>query len=203
MSKNAVRNFLKKLKAMDEVPEPIIDAACDMADEVIEEEEIKEKETGDDVPEVAEEVKVEAKAPEIEKVVADAVNRALLKAGVIRDEAMAQLDACTEDAEGEEEVTVDPSDMQDEDEVKEIIGEARPAIASIKDAKTRKLIADSFAKLARMKRNTTNDYAFIQQAISNNKKQNMQDAASAVVEDDYSVGSDIAKKYNPHYKEVK
>lgn len=200
MSKIAVRNFLKKLKAMDEVPEQIVDAACDMADEVIEEEDKDEElKIEDDVPEVAEEVKVEAKAPEIEKVVADAVNRALLKAGVIRDEAMENLDACMEDAEGEEVVTVDPEEIHDEDEVKEIVKDMKPIIASIKSKRDRKLMADSVAKLVRRSRKTTSDYAFIQSAVTNNRKQNMVDAQS-VVEDDYSVGSNIASKFNPHYK---
>ena len=200
MAKNAVRNFLKKLKAMDEVPEQIVDAACAMADEVVEEEKEEiEKKTEDDVPEVAEEVKVSSKAPEIETIVADAVSRALMKYGVIRDESMEALDACTKDVDGEEDVTVDPEEIKDEESVKEIVKDVKPYIAGIKDAAVRKKIADSVAKLARKNRVTTGDYSFIQSAVSNNRKQMMNDSQPAEV-DDYGVGMDIASKYNPHYK---
>lgn len=206
MAKNAIRNFLKKLKAMDEVPEQIVDAACEMADEAVEEEkeEMKiqdedEKKTEDDVPEVASEVSVSSKAPAIETIVADAVSRALMKYGVIRDEAMENLDACTEDADGEEEVTVDPEEIKDEETVKEIVKDVKPYIAGIKDSAVRKKIADSVAKLAKRNRQTTSGYGFIQQAVGNNRKQMMSDSAIPEV-DDYGVGMDIASKYNPHYK---
>ena len=183
MAKEAIKNFLKKLKAMDSVPEEVVDAACEMADEAIEEE--KKLEVNDEcspkdedvVEETKEEVKDEEKedvSEKIEKAVADAVSRALLKHGIIKDEAMKSLESLDEeleeDAEGEEDVTVDPEEIKSNDSIRKQINEVKPYIASIKDSATRKKIADSFAKLAKMNMATTSDYGFIQKAVVNNKK---------------------------------
>lgn len=207
-AKDAMVKFLKKLKSMDSVPEEVIDAACEMADESTE-------------GEVIEETKDES-AENIEKIVNDAISKALKDAGLVRDESMSALDALDEelkenneveeeeeeieDAEGEESVTVDPKEIKDSsDSIRKIIAEIKPQIASIKDAGARKKLADSVAKLAKAQKTTTTDYSSIMKAVSKNKASAARDAElKKSMINDYEVGSSIAAKFNPHYKkEVK
>lgn len=203
-SKNAIVNFLKKLKTMDSVPESVVDAACELADEVCEEEieEIKDEGTVQGMEETK----------SLEEIVRDAVNSALAANGLIKDESMNSLDEVlkseeeqkenlveAEDAEGEESVTVDPEKIS-LDSAKKIIREIKPYIAGISDSETRKKISDSIAALANVNRKTTNDYASIYKAVASNKASKAKDNEYKMAyTDDYSVGNNIANKYNPHY----
>jgi len=81
----------------------------------------------------------------------------------------------------------------------------KPIIAAIPDAGERKKASDALAKTFRdqmgaapTKPAAVNGYAAIQAAAAANAKKT-QDAKT----DDTELGKDWAKKYNPHYKEVK
>lgn len=203
-SKNAIVNFLKKLKTMDSVPESVVDAACELADEACEEEieEVKDEGTVQGMEETK----------SLEEIVRDAVNSALASNGIIKDESMNSLDEVlkseeeqeenlveAEDAEGEESVTVDPEKIS-LDSAKKIIREIKPYIAGISDKDTRKKISDSIAALAKVNRMTTTDYASIYKAVTSNKASKAKDNEYKMAyTDDYSVGNNIANKYNPHY----
>lgn len=203
-SKNAIVNFLKKLKTMDSVPESVVDAACELADEACEEEIEKIKDEGT--------VQGMEETKSLEEIVRDAVNSALAANGLIKDESMNSLDEVlkseeeqeenlveAEDAEGEETVTVDPEKIS-LDSAKKIIREIKPYIAGISDSETRKKISDSIAALAKVNRKTTNDYASIYKAVTSNKASKAKDNEYKMAyTDDYSVGNNIANKYNPHY----
>lgn len=203
-AKKAVKDFLVKINAIDELPDEVIDAACEMAESVADEE-IKE--------EIKEEVKDEDIEKKIEKVVKDAISNALLSSGLVKDSSMNALDEVfkefeeeeeeVDDAENEESVTVDPKEIKDSGaDIRKIITDVKPYIASIKDEKTRKRIADSFAKLAKTSKTTTSAYSGIASAVINNKRKNASDAQQvASISDDYGVGGVIASKFNPHYKE--
>ena len=206
-TKDAIKNFLLKLKSMDEstVSEEVVDAACEMAEEAskAEDEEIKEEAFSEDAEAESFEELVERKA-------ADAVSRALRAYGIkdactnALDELEAELEKeeeKDEDPSSEESVTIDPEkiDVNDSaEEVKKAIRDMKPVLASIEDPIARKKATDAFVKMARMNMSTTSTYADIQSAISNNGKKD--NASKPIVADaDYDHGMDIAKRFNPHY----
>ena len=206
-TKDAIKNFLLKLKSMDEstVSEEVVDAACEMAEEAskAEDEEIKEETFSEDAEAESFEELVERKA-------ADAVSRALRAYGIkdactnALDELEAELEKeeeKDEDPSDEESVTIDPEkiDVKDSaEEVKKAIRDMKPVLAAIEDPIARKKATDAFVKMARMNMSTTSTYADIQSAISNNcKKAN--DSKPIVADADYDHGMDIAKRFNPHY----
>lgn len=207
-TKDAIKNFLLKLKSMDEstVSEEVVDAACEMAEEVAkaEDEEIKETETKD-------ECKDEDLEEKIEKKVSDALNRALAAYGIkdtstkALDELEAELEKKEEekdeDPSDEESVTIDPEKIEAKDsaeEVKKAIRDMKPVLAAIEDPIARKKATDAFVKMARMNMSTTSTYADIQSAIGNNGKK-ANDSKPIVTDADYDHGMDIAKRFNPHY----
>lgn len=206
-TKDAIKNFLLKLKSMDEstVSEEVVDAACEMAEEAskAEDEEIKEEAFSEDAETESFEELVERKA-------ADAVSRALRAYGIkdactnALDELEAELEKeeeKDEDPSDEESVTIDPEkiDVKDSaEEVKKAIRDMKPVLAAIEDPIARKKATDAFVKMARMNMSTTSTYADIQSAISNNGKK-ANDSKPIVADADYDHGMDIAKRFNPHY----
>lgn len=206
-TKDAIKNFLLKLKSMDEstVSEEVVDAACEMAEEAskAEDEEIKEEAFSEDAEAESFEELVERKA-------ADAVSRALRAYGIkdactnALDELEAELEKeeeKDEDPSSEESVTIDPEkiDVKDSaEEVKKAIRDMKPVLAAIEDPIARKKATDAFVKMARMNMSTTSTYADIQSAISNNGKK-ANDSKPIVSDADYDHGMDIAKRFNPHY----
>lgn len=206
-TKDAIKNFLLKLKSMDEstVSEEVVDAACEMAEEAskAEDEEIKEEAFSEDAEAESFEELVERKA-------ADAVSRALRAYGIkdactnALDELEAELEKeeeKDEDPSDEESVTIDPEkiDVKDSaEEVKKAIRDMKPVLAAIEDPIARKKATDAFVKMARMNMSTTSTYADIQSAISNNGKK-ANDSKPIVADADYDHGMDIAKRFNPHY----
>lgn len=206
-TKDAIKNFLLKLKSMDEstVSEEVVDAACEMAEEAskAEDEEIKEETFSEDAETESFEELVERKA-------ADAVSRALRAYGIkdactnALDELEAELEKeeeKDEDPSSEESVTIDPEKIDAKDsaeEVKKAIRDMKPVLASIEDPIARKKATDAFVKMARMNMSTTSTYADIQSAISNNGKK-ANDSKPIVSDADYDHGMDIAKRFNPHY----
>ena len=206
-TKDAIKNFLLKLKSMDEstVSEEVVDAACEMAEEAskAEDEEIKEEAFSEDAESESFEELVERKA-------ADAVSRALRAYGIkdactnALDELEAELEKeeeKDEDPSDEESVTIDPEkiDVKDSaEEVKKAIRDMKPVLAAIEDPIARKKATDAFVKMARMNMSTTSTYADIQSAISNNGKK-ANDSKPIVADADYDHGMDIAKRFNPHY----
>ena len=206
-TKDAIKNFLLKLKSMDEstVSEEVVDAACEMAEEAAkaEDEEIKEEEFSEDAEAESFEELVERKA-------ADAVSRALRAYGIkdactnALDELEAELEKeeeKDEDPSSEESVTIDPEKIEAKDsaeEVKKAIRDMKPVLAAIEDPIARKKATDAFVKMARMNMSTTSTYADIQSAISNNGKK-ANDSKPIVADADYDHGMDIAKRFNPHY----
>lgn len=218
---DSIRNFLLKMKALDEnIPEDLAKDALQMTEEVkdalCEDEEIeKEVETKEETKdecteEIKEDVEDEDPKEDIDKKVEDAFVKVMRKYGLIQDSAMAALDEAEkelskkenedEDIDGEESVTVDPEKINSKDAAA-MLRKVKPIIAGVKDAKSRKILADTFAKALIGEKKTTADYAAILSASRNaaidqmNKKPTT-DSASV----DY--GMEIAKKYNPHYKEV-
>lgn len=206
-TKDAIKNFLLKLKSMDEstVSEEVVDAACEMAEEAskAEDEEIKEEAFSEDAETESFEELVERKA-------ADAVSRALRAYGIkdactnALDELEAELEKeeeKDEDPSSEESVTIDPEkiDVKDSaEEVKKAIRDMKPVLAAIEDPIARKKATDAFVKMARMNMSTTSTYADIQAAIGNNGKK-ANDSKPIVADADYDHGMDIAKRFNPHY----
>lgn len=206
----SIRDFLVKMKALDEnIPEELAKDALQMTEEVKdalcqdEEVETEEKEEVKD-----EDPKGEEEKMDIDKKVEDAMVNVMRKYGLIKDGTMAALDEMenklgTEDADGEEEVTVDPEKMNDSAKRK-LLKDIKPTIASIKDSKQRKAVADAFAKALSISTTTTDDYSSIMNIVKKNTKESVQTKDHQVkMNDDFDVGMEIARKYNPHYKEVK
>lgn len=203
---SSIKNFLERMKAHDEdIPEEIGKDACEMVEEVkdaLSEEEVVE-ETKDE--EVVEEMKEETKDADedLDKKVEDALGRALKKFGLIKDGAMEALDELEnklgeekeEDNDSEEGVIEDPDKMNDAAKLR-LIRKIKPIIADVKDSKSRKILSDSFVKAMKMNSNTA-DYGKIYNVV----KSNVNDSVSKNVSSDADYGMEIAKKYNPHYKE--
>lgn len=201
----SIKNFLIKMKANDEaIPEELAQDACEMVEEVkdalCEDENPIETENPvkDEEPEETEKI-------DIDKKVEDAMVNVMRKYGLIKDGSMAALDELenklgedeTTDVDGEEKVTEDPEKINDSAK-RELLCQIKPVIANVKDAKQRKALADAFAKSMNMTSGTA-DYGAILQA----SKSAVKDAAikkhASVSDEDF--GMEIARKYNPHYKE--
>lgn len=212
-TKDAIKSFLLKLKSMDEstVSEEVVDAACEMAEEVAKAEDEEIKETEVEETETKDECKDEDLEEKIEKKVSDALNRALAAYGIkdastkALDELEAELEKKEEekdeDPSDEESVTIDPEKIDAKDsaeEVKKAIRDMKPVLAAIEDPIARKKATDAFVKMARMNMSTTSTYADIQSAIGNNGKK-ANDSKPIVTDADYDHGMDIAKRFNPHY----
>lgn len=200
----AVSKMLHKMKALDEqLPEELAEDALEMTEEIkdaLEEEELKtEDEEEEETKDACKDEESTITEEEVEKKVEDAFIKVMRKYGVIKDSAVESLDELEEELEkdadeieSEEKVTVDPEKINDS---LYLLRRAKPGIASIKDARQRKIVADSFAKALKMNKKTTADYGAIFEASKSYAKDH------AVNEDDMSLGEAWAKKYNPHYKE--
>lgn len=208
----AVKKFLAAMQVHDEdIPEKLADEALEMTEEV--NDALCEVETEDEEANPLEITKDSEKSDDIDKKVADGVMKALRELGFYRDPAMKALDELeiketedadpdeeikvVEDADNEEVVTVDPEKMKDANTLLRVV---KPVIAQIKDSKKRKNASDALARLIRGSvRNTTSDYGTLMSA----KKNHVAKDSKKVNDADYDFGMEIAKKFNPHYKEVK
>lgn len=200
-----IKDFLVKMKALDEaIPEDLAQDALEMVegvkDALCEETEVKDEEVKEEVTETKDEETEE----KLEAKVEDAMVNVLKKYGLIKDSSMKALDELEEktedDAMNEEEVTVDPEKINDS--ARAILRKVKPIIANMKDSKERKVMADSFAKLFKMG-SSDNQYSTIQKMVNSASKAAMDEASikKSAVDNDYNFGMDIAKKFNPHYKE--
>lgn len=201
---DSIKSFLLKMRALDEaIPEELAkdalqmteevkDALCDEApnpEEITRDEEIEEKE--------------EAKDEEcLETKVEDAMVKVMRKYGLIKDESMEALEKLdTDDEDSEEKNTVDPEKINDSAK-RELLRKVKPMVASIKDSAQRKKFADAFAEAFKL--NSGNQYGDIMKMAKTNAADSMKKVSSVNTNDaDYNFGMDIAKKFNPHYKEVK
>lgn len=201
---DSIKSFLLKMRALDEaIPEELAqdalemteevkDALCDEApnpEEITKDEEIEEKE------EVKDEECLETK-------VEDAMVKVMRKYGLIKDESMEALEKLdTDDEDSEEKNTVDPEKINDSAK-RELLRKVKPMVASIKDSRQRKKFADAFAEALSL--NSGNQYGDIMKMAKTNAADSMRKVSSVNTNDaDYNFGMDIAKKFNPHYKEVK
>lgn len=201
---DSIKSFLLKMRALDEaIPEELAkdalqmteevkDALCDEApnpEEITRDEEIEEEEKAKD--EECLETKVE-----------DAMVKVMRKYGLIKDESMEALEKLdTDDEDSEEENTVDPEKINDSAK-RELLRKVKPMVASIKDSAQRKKFADAFAEAFKL--NSGNQYGDIMKMAKTNASDSMKKVSSVNTNDaDYNFGMDIAKKFNPHYKEVK
>lgn len=207
----AVKKFLTAMQVHDEdIPEKLADEALEMTEEV---NDALCEVTEDEEANPLEITKDEDEPDDIDKKVADGVMKALRELGIYRDPAMKALDELeiketededpeeeikvVEDADNEEVVTVDPEKMKDANTLLRVV---KPVIAQIKDSKKRKSASDALARLIRGSvRNTTSDYGVLMSA----KKNNVAKDSKKVNDADYDFGMEVAKKFNPHYKEVK
>lgn len=201
---DSIKSFLLKMRALDEaIPEELAqdalemteevkDALCDEApnpEEITKDEEIEEKE------EVKDEECLETK-------VEDAMVKVMRKYGLIKDESMEALEKLdADDEDSEEKNTVDPEKINDSAK-RELLRKVKPMVASIKDSRQRKKFADAFAEAFKL--NSGNQYGDIMKMAKTNAADSMRKVSSVNTNDaDYNFGMDIAKKFNPHYKEVK
>lgn len=207
--RGALRTFITSMKAHDEaIPEELAEDALEMVEEVTdalcEDEEANPLEiTKDEDPPVS-----------ISEQVQDAVARTLKEYGLIKDPSMKALDELeeeieaddecmgekpgAEDAFGEESVTVDPEKMKD---ASTLLRTMKPMIAQIKDKKKRKAAADALARLIKMQSGvSSNQYGQIMGIVKSNSK----DSKSTPTADaDADFGMQLARRFNPHYKEDK
>ena len=207
---DSVKKYLLKLKALDEdLPEELAQDALEMTEEIkdalcedeegITETEVEEKEETE-----VEEIPLEEK---IQKAVEASIDNYLREAGIVKDKTLSSLDELEEemakeevtDVDGEEAVTVDPEKINDSAR-RELLRQVKPIIAGVKDSTKRKKLADSFAKALRMNTTTTNDYSSVYNMTLKTTPK-AKDSATRVSDEDF--GMEIARKYNPHYKEEK
>lgn len=207
---DSIKNFLLKMKALDDaIPEELAQDALEMTEEVKDalcdeapnpEEITKDEEKKDDEKE---EEKKSDDEECIETKVEDAMVKVMRKYGLIKDESMESLEKLDSDDEStEEEVTVDPEKINDSVR-RELLRKVKPMVASIKDSAERKKFADAFAEAFKL--NNGNHYGEIMEMAKANAKDSMSKVNTSVntADADFNFGMDIAKKFNPHYKEVK
>lgn len=204
--RDSIKTFLEKMKALDEdIPEELAQDALEMTEEVSDALACEIEDEDPDVLEITKD-KDECKSSDedIEKKVEDTMMKVFRKMGMIQDSAMKSLDAVEEELTKEEEETNTLDEDEDEDGKKSndsmlsFIRKMKPVIASVKDSRQRKKLADELASFAKL--NKTADYA----GIMNTAKKNANDAMNtkkSTVDADYDFGMDVAKKFNPHYKE--
>lgn len=201
---DSIKSFLLKMRALDEaIPEELAQDALQMTEEVkdalCDEAPNPEEITRDEETEEEEKVKDEEC---LETKVEDAMVKVMRKYGLIKDESMEALEKLdTDDEDSEEKNTVDPEKINDSAK-RELLRKVKPMVASIKDSKERKKFADAFAEA--LKLNSGNQYGDIMKMAKTNAADSMKKVSSVNTNDaDYNFGMDIAKKFNPHYKEVK
>lgn len=99
-----------------------------------------------------------------------------------------------QDAEPEEEEAV-PVPQATRDAAMELLKNLKPVVASIKNEAQRKRVADSLAVLIKGSMEQDAQYG---QLLQMRRKSAVRD--SEAYQDDYNYGREIAKKFNPHYK---
>lgn len=203
--RDAIRDFLGVMDAKDEAPSEIVSAAAEMADSVNDALEEIEKTADEEtvVEGTEEETKDEALGME------EIIEKVLRKHGLLKDESLSELESLadelgcsTEDESNEEAVTVEAETMNDS-AVRKIVSEVKPAIASVKDAKARKMISDSVARLARMNMETTPQYNEIMRTVTSNQAARDAKLKERAMLADENYGLEMAKRYNATYKEEK
>jgi len=112
------------------------------------------------------------------------------------------MEATTVPIAGEEEKPKNPIPGADRKTVLDTIAALKPVIAAIQDPVARKKASDSMAKMLRNTvsapaADSTNRYGEIVVNATNRVKAGIKDGKPV---DDMEYGKDIAKKYNPHYK---
>lgn len=201
--RDSIKGFLEKMRAMDEaIPQELAEDALEMTEEV--NDALNELETIDEGEEI---VKEKKKSEEVESKVEDALVKVMRKYGLIEDGAMKNLDEIEEKIEekledecGVDEVTVAPEKINDSAaEIRNFIRQIKPVIASVKDSKQRKALADSVANIAKISMN--DQYSEIYNVTRKSSKDAMNNKVKAK-DSDFDFGMEIAKKFNPHYKEV-
>lgn len=201
--RDSIKGFLEKMRAMDEaIPQELAEDALEMTEEV--NDALNELETIDEGEEI---VKEKEKSEEVESKVEDALVKVMRKYGLIEDGAMKNLDEIEEKIEekledecGVDEVTVAPEKINDSAaEIRNFIRQIKPVIASVKDSKQRKALADSVANIAKISMN--DQYFEIYNVTRKSSKDAMNNKVKAK-DSDFDFGMEIAKKFNPHYKEV-
>lgn len=201
--RDSIKGFLEKMRAMDEaIPQELAEDALEMTEEV--NDALNELETIDEGEEI---VKEREKSEEVESKVEDALVKVMRKYGLIEDGAMKNLDEIEEKIEekledecGVDEVTVAPEKINDSAaEIRNFIRQIKPVIASVKDSKQRKALADSVANIAKISMN--DQYSEIYNVTRKSSKDAMNNKVKAK-DSDFDFGMEIAKKFNPHYKEV-
>lgn len=203
--RNSIKTFLEKMKALDEdIPEELAQDALEMTEEVSDALACEIEDEDPDVMEITkDEDECKSSDEDIEKKVEDTMMKVFRKMGMIQDSAMKSLDAVEEELTKEEEETNTLDEDEEEgkksnDSMLSFIRKMKPVIASVKDSRQRKKLADELASFAKM--NKTADYA----GIMNTAKKNANDAMHTkknAADADYDFGMDVAKKFNPHYKE--
>lgn len=201
--RDSIKGFLEKMRVMDEaIPQELAEDALEMTEEV--NDALNELETIDEGEEI---VKEKEKSEEVESKVEDALVKVMRKYGLIEDGAMKNLDEIEEKIEekledecGVDEVTVAPEKINDSAaEIRNFIRQIKPVIASVKDSKQRKALADSVANIAKISMN--DQYSEIYNVTRKSSKDAMNNKVKAK-DSDFDFGMEIAKKFNPHYKEV-
>ena len=209
--RDAVRKFLTCMQAHDAIPEDLAEDALEMTEEV---NDALCETTEDEEANPLEITKDEDKPDDLDKKVADGVVRALRELGFYKDPAMKALDELeveeketededpdpddiTEDADNEESVTVDPEKMKDS---ATLLRTMKPVIAAIKNPKERKKAADALARMIKGSRVTSSDYGTL---MNIKQKKATKDSKAKATDADYDFGMQIAKRFNPHYKEEK
>lgn len=200
---DSIKNFLLKMKALDEaIPEELAQDALEMTEEVKDalcDEAPNPEEITKDEDET--EKKKESEDEEcLETKVEDAMVKVMRKYGLIKDESMESLEKIDSEDSDEEEVTVDPEKINDSAR-RELLRKVKPMVASIKDSAERKKFADAFAEAFKL--NSGNQYGDIMKMTKANVQDAMLNRSVNTADSDYNFGAEIAKKYNPHYKEVK
>lgn len=199
--RDSIKGFLEKMRAMDEaIPQELAEDALEMTEEV--NDALNELETIDEGEEI-----VKEKSEEVESKVEDALVKVMRKYGLIEDGAMKNLDEIEEKIEekledecGVDEVIVAPEKINDSAaEIRNFIRQIKPVIASVKDSKQRKALADSVANIAKISMN--DQYSEIYNVARKSSKDAMNNKVKAK-DSDFDFGMEIAKKFNPHYKEV-
>lgn len=201
--RDSIKGFLEKMRAMDEaIPQELAEDALEMTEEV--NDALNELETIDEGEEI---VKEKEKSEEVESKVEDALVKVMRKYGLIEDGAMKNLDEIEEKIEEKledecsvDEVIVAPEKINDSAaEIRNFIRQIKPVIASVKDSKQRKALADSVANIAKISMN--DQYSEIYNVARKSSKDAMNNKVKAK-DSDFDFGMEIAKKFNPHYKEV-
>jgi hypothetical protein len=215
--RSSVKSFLEKMKACDaSIPEELAEDALEMAEEVKDATSCINDEEEDILEVTKDEEEVEKE--DLEKKIEDSMVRVLRRLGITSssdtsmkslDEAEKELEedkACDEDEDesntldedGEEEVTVNAEKINEKDDMLRFIRKMKPIIASVSDAKTRKMLSDQVAKMARRSVTSDTKYADILKASVSAAKDNA--TVKTTADSDYEFGMKVAAHFNPHYK---